>query len=410
MGSSQLFNCLLLLSLLGLHSCALADNDDDNSTEFPFVPIFIVVGVVGLVVVLFLFIIYYKKSKKLKKEMKKRNFVQEENIEKVEENVEVIEKREVEREEKGKLNFIDGEACFELNDLLKAPAEGLGKGNFGNCYKAMLDDGLNVVVKRLRDLKPLSHEEFAKQMRAMADLKHPNLLPVLAYYFSKEEKLMVTKFASNGNLYNRIHGGRGTRERIPFRWSGRLSVARGVAQALEYLHIHSSLPHGNLKSSNVLLSSTAVLVADYALASLISLPIASHRMLAFKSPEYQSHKRISKHSDVWTYGCLLLELLTGRPDGAGLGAWVHRAVREEWTAEIFDLEILAQRSASHGMLRLLQIAVRCCDKSPERRPEMSEVVREVESVKAGVELSEDEDDFSVDQSYMDDSMTATPSQ
>ncbi|GFZ12800.1 hypothetical protein Acr_23g0011850 [Actinidia rufa] len=328
MGSSQLFNCLLLLSLLGLYSCALADDDDVDSTEFPFVPIFIVVGVVGLVVVLFLFIIYYKKSKKLKKEMKKRNFVQEENIEKVEENIEVIEKREVEREEKGKLNFIDGEACFELNDLLKAPAEGLGKGNFGNCYKAMLDDGLNVVVKRLRDLKPLSHEEFAKQMRR----------------------------------------GRGTRERIPFRWSGRLFVARGVAQALEYLHIHSPLPHGNLKSSNVLLSSAAVLVADYALASLISFPIASHRMLAFKSPEYQSHKLISKHSDVWTYGCLLLELLTGRPDGAGLGVWVHRAVREEWTAEIFDLEILAQRSANHGMLRLLQIAVRCCDKAPERRP------------------------------------------
>ena len=206
MGSSQLFNCLLLLSLLGLHSCALADNDDDDSTEFPFVPIFIVVGVVGLVVVLFLFIIYYKKSKKLQKEMKKRNFVQEENIEKVEENILGIEKREVEREEKGKLNFIAGEASFELNDLLKAPAEGLGKGNFGNCYKAMLDDGLNVVVKRLRDLKPLSHEEFAKQMRAIADLKHPNLLPVLAYYFSKEEKLMVTRFASNGNLYNRIHG------------------------------------------------------------------------------------------------------------------------------------------------------------------------------------------------------------
>jgi hypothetical protein len=84
-------------------------------------------------------------------------------------------------------------------------------------------------------------------------------------------------------------------------------------------------------------------------------------------------------------------------------SWVKKAVREEWTAEIFDIEIAAQRSASSGMLELLQIAIRCCDMSPENRPEMTEVVREVESIKALVE-SEDEENLSMDRSLTDESL------
>lgn len=208
--------------------------------------------------------------------------------------------------------------------------------------------------------------------------------------------------------------GRGSRDRIPFRWSSRLSVARGVARALEYLHLHATLPvpHGNLKCPNVLLDENdAVLVADYGLTSLIALPIASQRMVSYKSPEYQIAKRVSRKSDVWSYGCLLLELLTGKisaytsppgVNGVDICSWVHRAVREEWTAEIFDGEISMNRATgAHGMLRLLQIAMRCCDKSPEKRPEMTEVVREVENIT--VMESEDEDDLSLDRSLTDDS-------
>lgn len=98
--------------------------------------------------------------------------------------------------------------------------------------------------------------------------------------------------------------------------------------------------------------------------------------------------------------------------GADLCSWVYRAVREEWTAEIFDSEIAVQRSANSGMVKLLQTAIRCCDKSPENRPEVSELLREVESINGAVPESEDDDDlsFSMDQSMTDDSIpTATPS-
>ncbi|XAR49446.1 Non-specific serine/threonine protein kinase [Bertholletia excelsa] len=331
--------------------------------------------------------------------------------------------RSLEGEEKGKLRFVggSGEEGFELNDLLKATAEGLGKGNFGNCYKAVLDGGPAVVVKRLRDLKPLSREEFAEQLQMMAEQKHPNLLPLIAYFCSKEERLLIYKYAANGNVYNRIHGGRGTKNRVPFRWKARVAVARGIAQALEYIHLdprsHPILPHGNVKSSNVLLDAgDTPLVADHGLTCIIAPQIAAQRMVAFKSPEYQSHKKISRKADVWSFGCLLLELLTGRVSahaapqgvkGVDLGSWVHRAVREEWTAEIFDVEIAVQRTANHAMLRLLQIAVRCCDKWPVKRPDMSEVARELESIKIVVD-SEDEEDLSMERSLTDDSLSATP--
>ncbi|KAG8364133.1 hypothetical protein BUALT_Bualt19G0095100 [Buddleja alternifolia] len=402
------------------------NSGDKSSNSSRFAAILVAVDVIVLVVILFLFIIYYKKYKNLKKEMKLKNLLpkDEEHDSRIAERTMV---KKVPEGDQGKLVFIEGNhgVTFELDDLLRASAEGLGKGNFGNCYKAMLEGGQVVVVKRLRDLKPLNREEFMRQVRAIADQKHQNLLPPLAFYYSKDEKLFLYKFASHGNVFNRLHGDRDTRDRVPFRWSSRLAVARGVARALRHLHLNTrsqtTAPHGNLKSSNVLLDNEndEILVTDYGLTSLIALPIAAQRMVSYKSPEYQSHKRISKKSDIWSYGCLLLELVTGRipshsapqgMNGVDLCGWVHRAVREEWTAEIFDTEIAVQRGANHGLLRLMQIAMRCCDKSPEKRPDISRVVAEVEEIKIGGDSEDEEYDYSsLERSLTDESLSASRS-
>lgn len=188
-----------------------SDNNGHNKSKFfkssKFGPFLLVVDVVALVVLWFLFIIYFKKYKKLKKKLEEKHILvkDEEKDEKI--KMEAGEKKVAAgEEEKGKLVFMNEERYFELDDLLKASAEGLGGGNFGNCYKTMLESGPIVVVKRLRDLKPLSSEEFEKQVRIFAEPKHPNLLSLLAYYYSKNEKLLLYKFASGGNVYNRLHG------------------------------------------------------------------------------------------------------------------------------------------------------------------------------------------------------------
>lgn len=139
-----------------------------------------------------------------------KKMLNEANKEEAGEGEKIIEAAErstaVAAEESRNLVFMEDEPAFEIRDVLRAFAEGLGKGIFGNSYKAKVSGGPSVVVKRLRDLKPMTSEEFKKQLRMIGDMKHPNLLPLLAYYYSSEEKLLLYNYAVKGNLFDRIHG------------------------------------------------------------------------------------------------------------------------------------------------------------------------------------------------------------
>ncbi|GKV22588.1 hypothetical protein SLEP1_g32446 [Rubroshorea leprosula] len=243
-------------------------------------------------------------------------------------------------EEKGKLvskNNEDEEASFELTDLLKASAEGLGKRIFGNTYKAMMVGGRSaVVVKRLRDLRPLNREEFVKQLEKIVSFKHRKLLPFLAYFDSTDKKFFIFKHEEKGNLISLLHG---------------KSHNNFIKQFVGFLSSLTKMMELNRSQRNPGQDSLQMAL------QIISPPVAAQLMSSFKSTEYQAAKRVSKKSVVWTYGCLSLELLTGRMwvntapagiNGVDLCGWVHRAVREERTAEILDLEIAVQRSSTPG--------------------------------------------------------------
>lgn len=108
--------------------------------------------------------------------------------------------------DKNKLVFFDRKKQFELEDLLRASAEMLGKGSLGSVYKAALDDGLAVAVKRLKDANPCSRKEFEQYMDVIGRLKHPNIVRFRAYYYAKEEKLLVYDYLPNGSLNYLLHG------------------------------------------------------------------------------------------------------------------------------------------------------------------------------------------------------------
>ncbi|KAK3041542.1 hypothetical protein RJ639_002228 [Escallonia herrerae] len=109
--------------------------------------------------------------------------------------------------EQGKLYFVRKDRQkFELQDLLRASAEVLGSGNFGSSYKAMLLNGPALVVKRFRQMSSVGREEFYEYMRRLGRLSHPNLLPLVAFYYKREEKLLITDFAENGSLASHLHG------------------------------------------------------------------------------------------------------------------------------------------------------------------------------------------------------------
>jgi hypothetical protein len=100
----------------------------------------------------------------------------------------------------------DDREKFDLPDLLKASAEILGSGCFGSSYKAALNSGTMMVVKRFKQMNNVGKEEFQEHMRRLGRLKHSNLLPLVAYYYRKEEKLLITDFVEKGSLAVHLHG------------------------------------------------------------------------------------------------------------------------------------------------------------------------------------------------------------
>lgn len=160
---------------------------------------FVAFAIVALALVMVLFFGYYRKMNSVKEELSCE-------VKNKKDKMKIDEKRGNDTgEQRGKLTLVGEGGGFEFSDLLKASADGLGQGNFGYSYKVILEDRPAVVVKRLRGLKPLTSEEFTEQMRVLSDLEHPNLLPLLAYYNSNDEKLLVYKFMQNGSLFSRLH-------------------------------------------------------------------------------------------------------------------------------------------------------------------------------------------------------------
>ncbi|GMI74895.1 hypothetical protein like AT1G68400 [Hibiscus trionum] len=307
--------------------------------------------------------------------------------------------------ERGRMVFFEGVRRFELEDLLRASAEMLGKGGFGTAYKAVLDDGNVLAVKRLKDANVGGKREFEQQMEVLGRLRHPHLVSLKAYYFAREEKLLVYDYMPNGSLFWLLHGNRGP-GRTPLDWTTRLKIAAGAARGLAFIHNTCKtlkLTHGNIKSTNVLLDKSGdARVSDFGLSVFASPTNNAPRSNGYRAPELSSDgRKPTQRSDVYSFGVLLLEILTGKcpsvvdnNGGAGSGysgpvdlpRWVQSVVREEWTAEVFDLELMRYKDIEEEMVGLLQIAMACTSASPDQRPKISHVVKMIEEIR-GVEVS-----------------------
>ncbi|KAF7830847.1 putative inactive receptor kinase [Senna tora] len=298
----------------------------------------------------------------------------------------------VQEAEKNKLFFFRGSYSFDLEDLLKASAEVLGKGSYGTAYKAVLEEGVTVVVKRLREVM-VGKKEFEQQMDIVGRIgRHPNVMPLQAYYYSKDEKLLVSSYIPGGSLFASLHGNRGAGGRTPLDWDSRMKIALGVAKGIAFIHSEGGpkFTHGNIKPSNVLLTlDLDASVSDFGLTPLMNTPATMSRSNGYRAPEVTDSRKITHKSDVYSFGVLLLEMLTGkspmrypgRDDAVDLPRWVRSVVREEWTAEVFDEELLRGRYVEEEMVQMLQIALACAAKVPDTRPRMEEAVRMIEEIR-----------------------------
>ncbi|CAH8335604.1 unnamed protein product [Eruca vesicaria subsp. sativa] len=283
---------------------------------------------------------------------------------------------------------------YTLEQLMRASAELLGRGSVGITYKAVFDNQLIVTVKRLDAAKTAvtSEEAFENHMEIVGGLRHQNLVPIRAYFQSNGERLIIFDYQPNGSLFNLIHGSRSSRAK-PLHWTSCLKIAEDVAQGLYYIHQTSSaLVHGNLKSTNILLGHDfEACLTDYCLSVLTDSSSSNDDdpdSSSYKAPEIRkSSRRPTSKCDVYSFGVLIFELLTGKNASRhpfmaphDMLDWV-RAMREE------------EEGAEDNRLGMMtETACLCRVTSPEQRPTMRQVIKMIQEIKESV-MGEENDPF-----------------
>ncbi|KAH0907768.1 hypothetical protein HID58_039595 [Brassica napus] len=345
--------------------------------------------------------------------------------------------------ETGELVTFRGGEDLTICDILDAPGEVIGKSSYGTLYKASLQRSGKVRV--LRFLRPVctvrsDAKEFNGVIETLGLVRHENLVPLLGFYGgNRGEKLMVHPFFSSGNLSDFIAKSCST---LPGKWletfavsmmlisllhcdcmAGPLILGRfvfcrycgddesvkwinilritiGITEALDYLHnrIQKPIVHGNLKSKNVLLNSSfEPRVSDYGLHLLLN-QTAGQEILdvsaaeGYKAPELIKVKEVSKESDVYSLGVIMLELVTGKepinndPTGDNelyLPDFVRNAVIDHKLSDLYRPEILKSSGdmSEELVLKYFQLALSCCSPSPSLRPNIKQVLRKLEDIK-----------------------------
>lgn len=297
-------------------------------------------------------------------------------------------------------------------------------------YKGRLSDGSLVAVKRLKEERtPGGELQFQTEVELISMAVHRNLLRLRGFCMTPTERLLVYPYMANGSVASRL------RERTPndppLEWETRARIALGSARGLSYLHDHCDpkIIHRDVKAANILLDEDfEAVVGDFGLAKLMDykdthVTTAVRGTIGHIAPEYLSTGKSSEKTDVFGYGIMLLELITGQrafdlarlanDDDVMLLDWVKALLKEKKLEQLVDPD-LQGRYADQEVESLIQVALLCTQGSPMERPKMSEVVRmlegdglaerweqwqKVEVMRQEAELAPRHNDWIVDSTY-----------
>ncbi|KAK9675824.1 hypothetical protein RND81_11G034000 [Saponaria officinalis] len=300
-----------------------------------------------------------------------------------------------------------GLKAFSFSDLKTAtknfrPDSLIGEGGFGYVFKGWIDEhtlspsrpgsGMVVAVKKLKPEGFQGHKEWLTEVNYLGQLHHPNLVKLIGYCVEGEHRLLVYEFMPRGSLENHLF----RRGPQPISWTTRIKVAIGAAKGLSFLHdAESQVIYRDFKASNILLDADFhAKLSDFGLAKAGPTGDRTHVSTqvmgtqGYAAPEYVATGRLSAKSDVYSYGVVLLELLTGRraldkskvTDEQNLVDWAKPYLGDRRKLfRIMDTKLEGQYPQK-AAFTVASLAVKCLNPEPRLRPKMSEVLEELEKL------------------------------
>ncbi|KAJ0230799.1 Proline-rich receptor-like protein kinase PERK8 [Hirschfeldia incana] len=311
--------------------------------------------------------------------------------------------------ESGMVNSNQGRSWFSYDELAQvtngfSQKNLLGEGGFGCVYKGVLADGREVAVKQLKIGGSQGEREFKAEVEIISRVHHRHLVTLVGYCISEQHRLLVYDYVPNNTLHYHLHAP----GRPVMTWETRVKVAAGAARGIAYLHedCHPRIIHRDIKSSNILLdNSFEALVADFGLAKIAQeLDLNTHvstRVMGtfgYMAPEYATSGKLSEKADVYSYGVILLELITGRkpvdtsqPLGdESLVEWARPLLSQAIENEDFEGLVdprLGDNFIPGEMFRMVEAAAACVRHSAARRPKMSQVVRALDTLEEASDIT-----------------------
>ncbi|KAJ4973971.1 hypothetical protein NE237_007145 [Protea cynaroides] len=290
---------------------------------------------------------------------------------------------------------------FTFNELKTAtrnfrPESLLGEGGFGCVFKGWIEEngtapvkpgtGLTVAVKTLNHDGLQGHKEWMAEVNFLGDLLHPNLVKLIGYCIEDDQRLLAYEFMPRGSLENHLF-----RRSLPLPWSIRMKIALGAAKGLAFLHEEALRPviYRDFKTSNILLDADYnAKLSDFGLAKDGPEGDKTHvstRVMGtygYAAPEYVMTGHLTSRSDVYSYGVVLLEMLTGRrsmdknrPNGEhNLVEWARPLLGERRKFYCLMDPRLEGHFSIKGAQKAAQLAQHCLSRDPKARPKMSEIV------------------------------------
>ncbi|XP_050220886.1 leucine-rich repeat receptor-like protein kinase PXL1 [Mercurialis annua] len=282
---------------------------------------------------------------------------------------------------------------FSSSDILACIKESnvIGMGGTGIVYKAEVNrPEIVVAVKKLwkTDTDVESGDDLFAEVSLLGRLRHRNIVRLLGYLHNETDVMMIYEYMTNGNLWSALHGKEA--EKMLVDWVSRYNIAVGVAQGLNYLH-HDCRPpviHRDIKTNNILLDANLdARIADFGLARMMIHKNETVSMVAgsygYIAPEYGYTLKVDEKSDIYSFGVVLLELVTGKKpldpafgESTDIVEWVRRKIRSNQALEeALDSGIAGQcKHVQEEMLLVLRIAILCTAKNPKDRPSMRDVI------------------------------------